>query len=178
MNEVNFYFNREEQIKICSESMNKVLGRRLVEKAMNKVVRALSGELLAILSFSSKFKDEKIFPFVEPIENSLRSEPICLQQTAAFARSLVELIVKKICFSRHIGKNSSLYGNIEKLRNNNIVAPWMISHFHSLRILGNETVHFKEDVSYRPVALTDDDLIAVLVSLLRVASFWNDWEEC
>ena len=158
--------------------MNKVLGRRLVEKARNEVVRALSGELLSILNSSSKFKDEKYFPFVEPIENSLRSEPICLQQTAAFGRSLVELIVKRICFSRHIGKKGSLYDNIEKLRNNNIVAPWMISHFHSLRILGNETVHVKEDVSYRPVALTDDDLFAVLVSLLRIASFWNDWEEC
>jgi hypothetical protein len=110
------------------------------------------------------------------IENSIKSDNVNLQLVSIFSRTLIEAIVQEICINKSIVWRGNLLNDIEALKSAAIIAPWMISHFHSLRILGNASVHVKNSVNYIPENLQEEDLITVLVSLLRVISFYLKWD--
>jgi hypothetical protein len=175
MHSVNLYLYEEDQLSEWTEAMNNVLGRRLIDSAKHEIVRALRDEILARMHASGKFKGNDLQEVVVALENALKAEKICLQQVSAFSRALVERIVDKILNEREIVSKNNLQQDTMTLTYNQIVAPWIATHFHSLRVFGNETLHKKTAVSYKPTALQDDDLVPILSSLSSVVVFWCEW---
>lgn len=175
MHSINLYLYEEDQLEAWSEAMNSVLGRRLIDSAKHEIVRALRDEILARIHASGKFQGNDLKEVVVALENALKVGTICLQQVSAFSRVLVERIVDKILKERGIASKHNLQQDIMTLTYNEIVAPWITTHFHSLRVFGNETLHKKTTVNYRPTALHDDDLVPILSSLNSVVAFWCEW---
>ncbi len=174
MQAVNFYVYEPDQVVLWQEAMNTALRRQFVKTANKHVVQGLSAEIVAIAS-TPIFQTKRLKEALEPIVKALNSDTLCLQLVATFGRVATEVIVKEVCQSQGIATNLSLFKAINTLDEQKIVAPWLINHFHNIRILGNETVHTGKPVTYRPDELGEDDLIPILASLLRVLSFWQSW---
>jgi hypothetical protein len=66
-----------------------------------------------------------------------------------------------------------LAGRIDGLRAFGI-APWLVSYLHTLRIIGNEVVHIREQVSRAPQHLAEEDVTLCLFCMARVTQFWLD----
>ncbi len=137
---VDFFLVEQDLVAQWSVAMNDVLGRTFVDAARRDVAEALASEVLEIVSTSPALGHPALTGALEPRRQSLEAKPVCLQQVAAFARVLIERIVQAVATGSGIAWKGSLLEDIETVRREGIVAPWMISHFHSLRILGNETV--------------------------------------
>jgi O-acetyl-ADP-ribose deacetylase (regulator of RNase III) len=143
MRVVNFYIFDEAHVKDWEEAMNAVLGRRFIDTARNNVIRALRDEILSVLGGTSSLRHAKLRDAIVPLEHGLVADPLCLQQIAIFGRALAERIVQCVCSHQKLDCKGPLIADIELLRKHDVVAPWIISHLHSLRIFGNETVHAK-----------------------------------
>lgn len=175
MHAINLYLYDDAPLKVWSDAMDNVLGRRVIDSAKNDVVRALRDEILALIDRSKKFRQPPLEETVKPIKDALKGKQICLQLVSAFSRRLVESIVSAILAERRIESRGSLVQDIQTLGYRQVVAPWIISHFHALRVFGNETLHAKGQVSYRPDSLQEDDLVSVLTSLRSVVQFYGEW---
>jgi len=72
------------------------------------------------------------------------------------------------------GKPVDLVKKIDDLGDRGI-APWIRGYMHTLRILGNESVHEKTSDGRIPAHLNQDDLALCLFCLQRVVEFWRDY---
>ena len=58
------------------------------------------------------------------------------------------------------------------------VAPWVSSHMHTLRILGNETVHARTtDESCYPSHLGQNELMTALSAIRALIEFWEELDQ-
>jgi hypothetical protein len=174
MNTINFYLLDQPHIDEWTAAMDDVLGRKFVDSAQNEVIHALRDEILANLTAGAL---DELSPSMEldldGLRESLREQRISLERVAAAARRLMESIVDALLREQGVAHpKSDLYHKINQLRDANLTAPWIISHFQSLRAFGNAGVHgVSEHVLYRPTGLRDEDLVAILASIQRVLSF-------
>lgn len=170
---INFYLYDEAEAASWSIAMDRVLGRTSITFARDQVASALRDELLAKTSFLADdkhlIKDE-----LKRLDVTLRRSHLTIESLALEGRLLVEAIVSQLCSQHNIMvKDKRLYHRIEAVSKQKIVAPWIISHFHSLRAFGNEGAHDSQDITYLPTCLTEADVIPVLVSTLHVLLLWE-----
>jgi hypothetical protein len=175
MKSINLYLYSEQQLKTWSDAMNSALGRRVIDSAKDSIVQALRDEILVLIKSSGKLTLSPLGEVVDPLANTLSEKQICLQQVSTIGRKLVEVIVDQLITERKLESKGTLVNNITMLNYEQVIAPWIASHFHALRVFGNETVHAKSEVKYRPKSLQDDDLVAVLTSLRSVLQFYCHW---
>ena len=175
MGSVNLYLFKADDVALWTDAMNGVLGRRSIDSAKNEVVRALRDEIMVLIDGGGRFGHKEMADLVKPIRSALAEKQICLQLICAFSRRLTEKIVNDILEERKLEKRGILAADIQTLAYKQVVAPWIVSHFHALRVFGNETIHAKPGVSYRPEFLQDDDLVSVLTSLRSVIQFYANW---
>lgn len=95
----------------------------------------------------------------------------------AFGREVAEFVVNSLCVQHGIALKWGLADNIKALGAAKIIAPWIIVHFDTLRAHGNSAVHVSQKDRFVPPTLEDEDLLSVLISLLRVLLFWQWLEE-
>jgi len=89
---------------------------------------------------------------IAPILTALQDKKIYLQLVSALGRKLVEVIVGRIISERSLVDKGQLVHNIIMLNYEQVVAPWIASHFHALRVFGNEAVHAKNGNCRSPAA--------------------------
>jgi len=147
-----------------------------VSKERNPLFQAMCDEILALISVSARLQEPSILEGLGPIRDALEKDALRIQVLATFGRSVVERIVNSICEKNGLPLKRHLATDIGTLQKAKLVAPWIITHFHTLRVHGNVTVHAPGTVSYQPSGLQDEDLFTVLVSLLRVLLFWDAFE--
>jgi hypothetical protein len=175
MTTINAWVYEEWMLPIWVDAMDSVLHRRTVSSTADSVAQAIKNEILAQIQSSEPFSTS---PFKEPavgIARELQGEDVSIQRLATFGRILIEQIVREIVASEGLSWNGNLFDGITDLGRHKKIAPWIISHFHTLRVLGNETVHGSLDVHYVPADLQDSDLVPVLACLSRILSFWHSW---
>ncbi|ORJ60309.1 hypothetical protein B5V00_08645 [Geothermobacter hydrogeniphilus] len=175
MKDVNFYLYEESSLGNWNEAMNQALGRKAIDSAKGSVVQALREEILVLLKGCSKFNQGEMAAHIAPILTALQDKKIYLQLVSTLGRKLVEVIVGRIISERSLVNKGQLVHNITMLNYEQVVAPWITSHFHALRVFGNEAVHAKNEVRYKPKELRDEDLVAVLTSLRSVVQFYAEW---
>lgn len=176
MNTVNAYVADEVTADHWNQGIETLLGRTVVSTTKDVATRALRDELITDLESPDFGFDEQLLEVSREIVSRLRAKKISLQMLALEARRLTERIVQIICSRLGFSVDKSLEGNINRIAKSQKVAPWIASHFHTLRILGNERAHVKEGVLYIPEKLEDGDLLVLLVALSRIAAFWRNRE--
>ena len=107
----------------------------------------------------------------------LKREPLMLATVAVHGRKLGESLVARMLLGEKKKYERSDYdGNVEALWQSGVIAPWSAAYFHTLRKLGNESVHYRKDgVLGIPGPVGDADVVAILAAMLRVASIYEEW---
>ena len=175
MTTINAWVHDKTMLAVWVEAMDSVLHRHTISSTAGSVAQALKHEILAQIQTSKLYSSS---PFRVPsvgITQELQSDEISIQRLATFGRILIEQIVRELVLSQELSWNGNLFEGISELGRHRKIAPWIISHFHTLRILGNETVHGIPDKHYVPPDLQDSDLVPVLACLSRILSFWESW---
>ncbi|PNU19691.1 hypothetical protein C2E25_11350 [Geothermobacter hydrogeniphilus] len=175
MKDVNFYLYEESSLGNWNEAMNQALGRKAIDSAKGSVVQALREEILVLLKGCSKFNQGEMAAHIAPLLTALQDKKIYLQLVSTLGRKLVETMVRELISERSLEDKGLLVHNITMLNYEQVVAPWIASHFHALRVFGNEAVHAKNEVKYKPKELREEDLVAVLTSLRSVVQFYAEW---
>ena len=172
---INAWVHDKTMLAVWVEAMDSVLHRRTISSTADSVAHALKLEILEQIrssepDSSSSFKEHSV-----GITRELRGDEVSIRRLATFGRILTEQMVREITLSEGLSWNGNLFEGISELGRHRKIAPWIISHFHTLRILGNETVHGSPDKHYVPPDLQDSDLVPVLACLSRILSFWKSW---
>lgn len=175
MEKVDFYVFEEDHVTEWEDAMNRALGRRVVNLASNAALEGLQQELRAQIERSKGLDQDALQKILLPVEEYLKSDSVYFHSVAMAARQTVEHMVQNIRDMHELPCQKDLFHEIKLLYDKDIIAPWIVNHFHCLRILGNEGVHAKGSVLYRPKELQEADLMALLCSLLRVLMFWEEW---
>jgi hypothetical protein len=93
-----------------------------------------------------------------------------------FGRLTAEAMAARLCRDLGLTPGNNAFGNIERLEKSGSIATWINSYLHSLRILGNESVHLTERDQRTPRTLAAGDLIVILSNLARVLDFYRVWQ--
>jgi len=176
MHTINAWVYDEEMVPVWIEAMDSVLHRRTVSSTADSVAQALIDEILSQLDSSVSLQRPPLEASSTGIALELRTGEVSIQRLATFSRVLTEQMIKEIVVTHGLSWTGNLWEGITGLARHDIVAPWIISHFHTLRVLGNETVHATAAVKYMPTDLQDSDLVPVLACLSRVLDFWHTWQ--
>ena len=82
------------------------------------------------------------------------------------------LLAEEFCKPHQKQKNTpDLMNQIIGLPN---TAPWIKSHLHNLRVLGNMSVHLNDNKSYEPKLPSDKELLLLLLSIQAILSHYED----
>ena len=122
-------------LTVWVEAMDSVLHRRTISSTADSVAQALKLEILEQIQTSKLYSSS---PFRVPsvgITQELQSDEISIQRLATFGRILIEQIVRELVISQRLSWNGNLFEGITELGRHGKIAPWIISHFHTLRVL-------------------------------------------
>jgi hypothetical protein len=168
---VNFVVYSSDELGAWNSAMNVTLGRSLVAAGSNEVLKGMTREVIEQLP---ALTGGTLSPVVEPLLQALSTpDRICVQNVCVFGRKLCELMCADLLRRREYAVSGDLCSNIERLRENVIVAPWICAYMHSLRIFGNETVHERSAAKYVPKSLDHNDLVAALSAVKSLLAFWR-----
>jgi hypothetical protein len=176
MKAVNLYLIEADLVQTWTDAMDEVLGRKFIDSAQNQMGEALRDEIMVRLGAPSRrFSAVAWTTCAENLRSTLGHRKIALERVAVESRALVECIVRTLLKEDGVQQpKGTLEEQINELRRRRKIAPWILSHFDCLRILGNAGVHLAGDVSYHPPRLREDDLIGILAALQRTLAFAHD----
>jgi hypothetical protein len=169
-----FVYEREDLIA-WNHAMNVTLGRSFVDSTSEEIAGRLCQEIV------SKIDRGVLSGPLNELETPLRTaiavpENICVQTVATFGRKLAEAVTEQLCRSQGLPLKRELMMNIEAVRCNKLVAEWICSYLHSLRVFGNEGVHsLGSKNAVTPSQLCSDDLLTILCAIRSVISFWDKY---
>ena len=168
---VNFVVYSSEDLAVWDSALNQAMGRSLVAAGSDEVLKGMVKELAHQLSVT---QESAFSSAIVPLQQALsKPDSICIENICVFGRKLCELLSLHLVERHNLKLSPILLNNIETLRESKIVAPWICSYMHSLRIFGNETVHTRSSVKYVPKSLDQNDLIASLSAIKSLLAFWN-----
>lgn len=175
---VDFYLFEDPQVEAWNAAMNQILGRTPFASGSSAVVRAVCEELLARLTNARRLDQGRFRELRGALDEALRARNIYLQHIAVLGRRLVEATVDHLLAEIGRYPPHALEEGIRLLEKEVQVAPWLISPFHALRILGNESAHARDPrPCWRPPPLDAHDELPVLCSILRVIAFLEERDE-
>lgn len=157
-------------------AMNSVLGRKPIDESRAEVNAALAGEIVA-QARALRESDSVRRRAYEGIIAALERRPMYLQQVAAAGRLAAEHVVRGLRVDAALTKEQTLFDGLAELRQLGRIAPWVTNYLDALRVFGNEELHARSGVKYRPASLADGDLVAILGALQRVLAFWSEYRE-
>lgn len=126
-------------------------------------------EVNAIL-MRERARDTTLVRSLASLDACLRTSPAPNPTHLGFAaRHAVEAIAMSLCRLHGRTPSDSLESNIETLSRQGGYARWFVSYLHTLRVLGNESVHVaKHGRRVLPSAIEVSDHVVLLASLARV----------
>ena len=156
---------------IWDEALDKIMGRSYSAPGNSLSLEGIIKEVVHLLH---QLTESKLHTATIPLLHALeKNENVCIENICVFGRKLCELMCLELLKKHDLNIHPMLMNNIETLQQSKIIAPWISSYMHSLRIFGNETVHMKDDVKYKPNHLNENDLIASLSAIKSLVSFWK-----
>ncbi len=165
---INLTLRFSMRMSLLYDTVFQAIDEYAISKAYAK--RGIIKEVVHILSSLDKTGiDSAVKPLLEALQ---KKEHVCIENICVFGRTLCELMALALLKQHDLKVHPMLMNNIETLRQSKIIAPWICSYMHSLRIFGNETVHMRETINYRPKGLDENDLIAALSAIKSLAAFW------
>jgi hypothetical protein len=159
-------------VELFNNTMNQYLNRKYINHDSNPILNSLILDIKTILMNQEKGSlDEGVKPLFDAlsVKDKINVELIC-----TFSRTLCEIVVREIQLKHNIKFSGDLLNSIEKLRSENIIAPWISSYMHGIRILGNKSVHpMNQPPLYSPKSLDYNDLLISLTGIKAIIEFYN-----
>jgi hypothetical protein len=175
MKTINAWVYEEKFIDTWIHAMDSALERQTISSASDTVAQALKDEIIVQLDISQTLATPPFFDATTGLSRELKHDEVSLQRLATFGRILVEQMAMQISIKAGLTWTGNLWEGITELGRRKIIAPWIVSHFHTLRVLGNELMHGHDEINYLPKDLQESDLVPVLACLSRLLSFWESW---
>ena len=139
-------------------------GQEAIEFQTNKTLEALKEQIKVSTSALQKYNPELC----------MRLSRACDEPTTFYGEMGVcgRLLAEEFCKPHQKQKNTpDLMNQIIGLPN---TAPWIKSHLHNLRVLGNMSVHLNDNKSYEPKLPSDKELLLLLLSIQAILSHYED----
>jgi hypothetical protein len=161
------YFGND--LATWSAEFDRALGRNTVSAGEDMILRMLRDE---VIQLSLRARDTAIRSEVEDLRQQLEADTMRIAPVVTHGRRIVE----RLC-EMHYAQNSKkrpfeLWKAIEGLASFNI-APWLRTYLHTLRVLGNEGVHVRDDQqTWAPNQLGRDDLVTGLSAIRTVLAYY------
>jgi hypothetical protein len=174
---VRYYILNPRELAEWDAAMNTFLGRTYVDTDSEAAFTSLSRDIVHQIDGGS------LAGYFSELEAPLRKavadpDRLCVQTIATFGRKLAELITEQLCRDLDLPIARDLLTNIETVRNSNMLAGWISSYLHSLRVFGNEGVHsLAAKRSVVPARLSSEDLLSILCAIRSVLRFWDEWRQ-
>lgn len=167
---VNFVVYNFDDLSQWDSALNEVLGRSFITPGSDLVLEGIVKEVIPQLAQAATGPlSGAAGPLLQSLE---KADNVCIENICVFGRKLCELLASDLLTRNDLKSSPILINNIETLREAKVVAPWICSYMHSLRIFGNETVHTRSSVRYVPTTLDQNDLIAALSAIKSLLAFW------
>ena len=172
---VRYFVLDPDELAEWDEAMNFSLGRTYVDSQGEAVLDGLCREIVRQIDGGGLHRH------FEELEAPLRGavaqpDRLCVQTIAAFGRKLAEMTTEQLCRDLDLPIARDLMTNIESVRNSNMLAGWITSYLHSLRVFGNEGIHsLSSKRSVVPSGLSPEDLMSILCAIRSVLRFWGEW---
>ena len=172
---VRYYVLDPLELAEWDAAMNSSLGRTYVdtngEAALTSLCRDVVHQIDAGV-LARHFADLQL-----PLRHAVADpDRLCVQTIATFGRKLAELVTEQLCRDLDLPVARDLFANIESVRGSHMLAGWICSYLHSLRVFGNEGVHsIAARRSVVPARLSPEDLLSILCAVRAVLRFWEEW---
>ena len=172
---VRYFVLDPEELAEWDAAMNFSLGRTYVDTQGEAVLDGLCREIVRQIDGGvlNRHFDELQAPLRGAVAQPDR---LCVQTIAAFGRKLAEQMTEQLCRDLDLPIARDLMTNIEAVRNSKMLASWIASYLHSLRVFGNEGVHSLSSKRHVvPSGLSPEDLMSILCAIRSVLRFWSEW---
>lgn len=174
--EVSYFVFNPDELSEWDRAMNESLGRTYVDTRGESLVNGLCRDLCTVIDRGG------LRDCPGNLETSLRNavanpKLLCVQTVATFGRKLAEAVTEQVCHDLQLPLGRDLMSNIETVRSSKMLAAWITSYLHSLRVFGNEGVHslaVKRGVV--PSELSPQDLLSILCAIRAIVLFWSEWQ--
>ena len=173
MKRILFVEYNEARARRLDKVMNAVLGRVKVVLPKGALFEGLRKELLKTLSGGRMLAGTKGHELFNNASRLINSDQIRSFELGIISRRLVEFIVDDIAPRR---KKMDLMDKIDAL-SQLLVADWIRSYMHVLRIFGNESAHERQKQDRKPLNVTEADMVVCLFCLQRMLEFWVDLKD-
>jgi hypothetical protein len=162
-----------DEVERFNTAMNETLGRSSIGADGDPIIVALRQE---VLTFASRYKDGPLNPALRPLFEALNGKgDLCIELICTFSRTLCEVMVRECLVLQGQKPSGDLLSSIEKLRKTGMIAPWVSSYMHGLRVLGNKSVHpAHSPPKYVPQHLGSADLVSAMSAARCLLSFWDE----
>lgn len=160
-----------DEMELCNQEMNQTLNRSSIDDT-DPVLQELRSEIRDLLE---DHKTGLLRDAIKPLIHALSSkEGLNIELVCTFSRTLCELIVREAGKKKSIKTSGDLLNSIENLRSSGCISPWIASYMHSVRIMGNKSVHpSKSPPKYIPSKLDESDLMSSLIAIKALLNFWQ-----
>jgi hypothetical protein len=162
----------KSELELWNSSMDATLGRKNINTKDFEFVGILRQEIIGLLE---NVNNTSLQPATTPLRDALSNHnSLSIELICTFSRTLCELIVVELHKSANLKPSGDLLSNIERLRSEGIISPWISSYMHGIRILGNKSVHpAKSPPKYKPAELDVLDLTSSLIAVRCLLEFWG-----
>ena len=178
---INFVVLEDSECAAWNDAMNQALGRTFASDegyagAAAELRTRLAEQVDAVLACKP---GGALGPVLGDLKQalSLGERDLSIQYLGMLGRQVAEAMAARLCQDLGLAAGDSIYGNIERLQKGTRISPWIKSYLHSLRTLGNESVHATEPDERIPNSLAAGDLVIILGNLARVLDFYRVWRQ-
>jgi hypothetical protein len=158
-----------DELEVWNAEFDKALGRNAVISDVDLILKILRDE---VIQLTLQVQDTAIKTEVEDLRQQLCSDTMRVAPIVTNGRRTVERICEVIYGENNRKRPFELWKAIEGLASYNI-SPWLRSYLHTLRVLGNEGVHVRdEQKAWTPNYLDRDDLMTCLSAIRAVLAYY------
>jgi hypothetical protein len=148
---------------------DRALGRNTVSAGEDLILRILRDE---VIQLTLRVQDTTIRSEIEDLRQQLGANTMRIAPVVTHGRRIVERICEVLYAENNKKRPFELWKAIEGLASFNI-SPWLRTYLHTLRVLGNEGVHVRDDKqTWIPNQLDRDDLVTGLSAIRTVLSYY------
>jgi Domain of unknown function (DUF4145) len=167
--EITFCVYFGNQLEMWAEEFDRALGRNTVSAGEDLILKILRDE---VIQLSLRVPDSALKSEVEDLRQQLKADTLRIAPVVTLGRRIVERMCEEHYSINNKKRPFELWKAIEGLASFNI-SPWLRTYLHTLRVLGNEGVHVRDDQQpWIPNQLDRDDLVTGLSAIRTVLAYY------
>jgi hypothetical protein len=153
-------------------AMDEVLDRHKAVVPRSQVIASLRVDLRDSVHTAEQLAPTNTSEIFNDLRSMVEKEDTRSYQIGIVGRRLVEFIINDLDGGRNRG--ADLLTRIDGLSQTGVAA-WILGYMHTLRQIGNESVHERVPSLRIPQSLSEEDLAIALFCVRRLLEFWKEY---